>query len=634
MRKLLWLLVFLLAACTTPPPKPTQPQVAEDPRALAYAAWNDGKWAEAAERFEKLAASAGPNAQGEYRLYAADAWLHAGDLARASHYLATVRRAALPPALAMRHQLVEAEIVLPRDPDRALGLLVQPAAAGAEAPLQARYHGVRARAFEELGKLVDAAREYIHRELFLPNPEEVKQNQQQLWQVLGRVPLPDLRAQRVQPPPDLFSGWVELALIARETTGKPADAATRVAAWRRDYPNHPAREELGTAQGAAPGQPTPGLPVGEVRPGHIAVLLPLSGQLASAGLALRDGILTAYFADLRTDRPQLQFHDTQGNPDRVLAAYQQAVQQGAAAVIGPLNKDEVRLLVQQNDLPVPVLALNYVEPPRNDDVFQFALAPEEEAEQLAQTAWDAGNRRALALTPAGAWGDRVLEAFANRWKALGGVLVDSTRYDPQENDYGDVVKSLLARAAAAAPAQNEPARRFEADFLFLGAFARQGRLIRPQLRYLHAGSLPVYSTSHVYNGTPDPKQDVDMDGIQFADMPWTLDAPTPFTAERHTSAPTLRQHKGDRQRLIAFGVDAYYLLPRLREMQTRPLDRYDGETGRLSLDPDRRVRRELMWARFRDGVPQLIGNVLDAVGGQPPTAPLPAAAPAPADAPR
>ena len=36
-------------------------------------------------------------------------------------------------------------------------------------------------------------------------------------------------------------------------------------------------------------------------------------------------------------------------------------------------------------------------------------------------------------------------------------------------------------------------------------------------------SVPVLSTSHVYTGRIDTGRDIDMDGLQFCDMPWLLD---------------------------------------------------------------------------------------------------------------
>jgi len=66
-----------------------------------------------------------------------------------------------------------------------------------------------------------------------------------------------------------------------------------------------------------------------------------------------------------------------------------------------------------------------------------------------------------------------------------------------------------------------------------------------------------------------------------------------------------------RGRLFAFGFDAYRLAIALRDRgvmtntntnpNPNPNTNIEGLTGRLSLDPDRRIHRELIWAEFHNG---------------------------------
>src|SRR5690554_7108230 len=69
----------------------------------------------------------------------------------------------------------------------------------------------------------------------------------------------------------------------------------------------------------------------------------------------------------------------------------------------------------------------------------------------------------------------------------------------------------------------EPRRRQDADWLFLVALPQQARQIKPTLAFNFASDLPVYSTSHVYSGEPNPSKDRDLNGIVFCDTPWLLD---------------------------------------------------------------------------------------------------------------
>ena len=53
--------------------------------------------------------------------------------------------------------------------------------------------------------------------------------------------------------------------------------------------------------------------------------------------------------------------------------------------------------------------------------------------------------------------------------------------------------------------------------------APQARLIVPQLRFSQAHDVPLYATSYVYAGNPDPAMDADLDGLIFGEMRWILD---------------------------------------------------------------------------------------------------------------
>ena len=57
-------------------------------------------------------------------------------------------------------------------------------------------------------------------------------------------------------------------------------------------------------------------------------------------------------------------------------------------------------------------------------------------------------------------------------------------------------------------------------------------------------------------------------------------------------------------RLFAMGIDAYNLIPHLNHLKSYSYERYNGETGILSLDEYHRIFRQLSWARFRNGIPR------------------------------
>ena len=148
--------------------------------------------------------------------------------------------------------------------------------------------------------------------------------------------------------------------------------------------------------------------------------------------ALRDGFLAAHYQAQQAGQnpPNIQIFDSSriGSMD---AFYAQAQAAGVQLVIGPLEKNLVSQLSSREQLPITTLALNYSENSQEGpaQLFQFGLAAEDEAREVARRAWADGMRRAVALVPAGDWGNRVLAAFRQDWQAQGGTLIAAEHVD-------------------------------------------------------------------------------------------------------------------------------------------------------------------------------------------------------------
>jgi outer membrane PBP1 activator LpoA protein len=402
---------------------------------------------------------------------------------------------------------------------------------------------------------------------------------------------------------------MELVAIAKDYGLSPASVSQRIAAWRSRYFSHPAGEQVLTQLFERSQELSS-------RPAHIALLLPLSGRYAKAGTAIQDGILAAYYNDPQRQSITLRSYDVGDDENEFYRIYQQAAADGAEFIIGPLDKSAVGTLAVQESLPVPTLALNYAQPADNDNLFQFSLAPEDEAREVAERAWLDGHTQAAVLVPNNHLGERLNVAFTERWQELGGLVVSESRYLIDKNDFATSIKALLnisdserrhrrVRQLLRDKAEYIPRRRQDIDFVFLAANPRQARLIRPQMKFHHAGDLPLLATSHVYEGKQNRAQDRDMDDILFCDMPWTLNAPSAQQELKSSNTEAFKPHRGQLERLLAMGIDAYQLVPLLPVLDGNVYERYQGETGNLRVTEDRRIGRRLQWARFERGIAQL-----------------------------
>jgi outer membrane PBP1 activator LpoA protein len=357
---------------------------------------------------------------------------------------------------------------------------------------------------------------------------------------------------------------------------------------------------------------------------RIALLLPLSSEHALAAQAVRDGFQAMHAASTRSHKPTVKIYDIGANPAQAPLTYSAAVRDGAQLVVGPLGLEAADQLVKRGALEVPTLLLSHTDQgvgTAGQPLFQFGLPPEQEAVQAAERAYLDGHRQAAVLTPNSAWGQRLAKAFNDAWLRLGGWVVDSQTYAPDQNDYTEPVKRLLniaqsearknaLEARLGAKLKFEPRPRDDVDFIFLGADAKHARLIKPQINYHRAARLPVYATSHVFTGRGDPGLDADLDGIVFGDMPWLLVGDGKIEQLRSTVQRGWPYARSQLDRLYALGVDAYAIIPWLNRIGADSGARFNGVTSGLSLERDGRLHRQLVWAKFKKGVPQLLDTFL------------------------
>ncbi|UCE89499.1 MAG: penicillin-binding protein activator, partial [Pseudomonadota bacterium] len=90
------------------------------------------------------------------------------------------------------------------------------------------------------------------------------------------------------------------------------------------------------------------------------------------------------------------------------------------------------------------------------------------------------------------------------------------------------------------------------------------------------------------------------------DMPWVLTETRAPSALRREVEPYISPAGQSLQRLYALGIDTFNIIAALNPLRRYPYERYDGETGSLSLDTRNRVHRTLTWVRFRSGRPALL----------------------------
>ena len=599
----------ILAACDTQPLKPdagpgeeTKP-VTEEQTTLT----------DEAERLLSLAEDSDTDAQQfRYRALAAHLYIEAGsiDLAQQQLDILIQKKQQQPAADQTNARINQATISLL---SAAIALANEDAELASQfinetEPVtreqQIKYYELKADLDFLTGNYMYAVDRRVQLDGYITDEKAKNANNRKIWAALSNLSTSQLNKQRSNNA--TIDGWLDLARVIRSGQQNISKLEDALLDWGTRHPSHPVNEsflpELISIYQAD---------ISDRK--QIAVILPMQGDLSKVTDNIKNGILSAYYKDINTAvKPDIRFYDSSNKEMSFRQIYQQAIDDGATNIIGPLDKVIINQLAQQQELDIPVLTLNYSENAFNttENLFQFGLSPEDEARQVAELAIKQNKKRAAVFYPDSDWGKRLSQAFVEEYTKLGGQAISQADYATDTNDYRRPIRALFnldqstirhrkVENTIGKRAISEPHRRQDIDMIFLAATPRSARGIMPSFKFHHASDLPVYSTSHVFTGKVDKDLDRDLNGLVFCDLPWVLQNNSPLAGVFTNNWP----QQGSYTRLFALGVDAYHLVYNLDYLENKDFAFYDGQTGNIRQDENNRITRRLLWARFDKGRP-------------------------------
>ena len=555
-----------------------------------------------------------PNAT-TYRVQAAKIAFEQNDFEQARRIIASINESQIPAFAMLDYLLTNARLQLREgDPIAALASLnQQDLSRYSPNPQEQITIGLtKATAYQQTGRVIAAARERTLSAPLLTGQPSIE-NQETLFNNLLTLPTSMLKSYATKAVDNDLRGWLSLAAMSKQYQNRPSQHLRALSNWKKLWAGHPAAEQLprrlAFLDSIVAGQP-----------GKIAVLLPQTGPLAAAGQAILKGIISAHFD--QGQESELLFYDTAlwtSTVDLVNVA----VNDGADFILGPLDKRRVEALAAAR-LKIPVLALNRLNQSesvknKNGNLFFFSLAPEDEAKQLANRGREAGHKNILLIAPDDDWGDRTANAFRSEFTDLDSVNIFENRFGEDES-YAEFVKDMLAvdesekradelRRITGQSFEFKPRRRQDIDMIALLADADKSRQINPALAFYYADNLPVYATSLVHTQRQNKINNLDLNGIRFCDMPWKL-----FPAGVLVSGvqATWPESRGDLGPLYALGLDAFNIMPRLRQLREMPDTQFYGLTGTLIMEQQTLIR-ELAWGYFEQGEVVSVPMVVEAI---------------------
>ncbi|MCW8832458.1 MAG: penicillin-binding protein activator, partial [Colwellia sp.] len=427
-----------------------------------------------------------------------------------------------------------------------------------------------------------------------------------LWQQLSALHPWQLQ-QIAKSKPPFFAGWQQLLHYSHKFGGNASQLSRYLSLWQQQHPTHPARliaHDLANKE----------LVVDNIE--NVAVLLPLSGAQASAGLAAQQGILAAYQNNTRVN---IHFINTNKVDWDNLATDFNTL--SIDHVIGPLLKNNVdkylALSVENASLQVPALLLNL---PQHHTLasYQTALSmrPENEAHQAATVLSQRDYQAPIVLSHQDKVSKRIAQAFSKQWQTKTGKSVDIVYFNQGKQMQASLKESLDVNASQARinelssrlkqTIKAEARNRRDIDMIYLVGSAAQTRLIKPYIDVNtspFAKVIPVYASSRSHSRFNDLNNEssiADLQDLTFTQMPWLLNSKQQNKPLAQLSQNLWPKRTDSLSRIFAMGFDSFNLLPKISSMQQAPYILHFGQTGTLKLDENNILTRSLTWGRYQN----------------------------------
>lgn len=311
---------------------------------------------------------------------------------------------------------------------------------------------------------------------------------------------------------------------------------------------------------------------------------------------------------------QVIMYDTNSQPIDLLL--KQVQQEGADLIVGPLLKPEVIKTIELKS-GLPVLALNEVDNiPLATTVCFFSLSPEDETRNAAQHLRQQQKSNPLIIVPDNKFGQRMAQTFADEWQRSGGETVLQQTFGSLDSLKSSINRGVGIRMTGTPvlPTDNAPLPLDTAsmpttngaiDSVYIIATSDELTLIKPMIDMAISTKKrpPIYVSSRSNQGGMGPDFRMEMDGIQFSDIPLMTGANLPLMQK----ASSKFANDYSLMRLYAMGIDAWSLANNYNEL-TKGTLQFNGVSGSLRVEDNCTIYRQLPWMQFKQGKIEPVGQ--------------------------
>ncbi len=400
------------------------------------------------------------------------------------------------------------------------------------------------------------------------NQEEVNTNQHQIWEVISVLSKANLAEMRGNSADTIIQGWIDLALAAKYQDNGESNALA-IEQWRKAYADHPAR--YGIAAQLFPES----VPKVEAHKNHlkgnVALLLPFANpNFYPASDAIERGFSAA--KKIANDHADVKIYASQGDAELTLKLYQQAINEGAKYLVGPLLPVESNAIRNVNS-PITTLMLNKNTNNTNTSKqYSYGLLTIDELKQTIKQTKNLGMQKVTIISSNNEFNNLISRSFSEHWLLTGG-------------------QATIINGSNDAIAIKNQLNENLSDMFFIAADADSARKIRSAL----PSNIPTFGLSEIYGGLNGNTDDLPLRGVQFVDLPWMVDRDNPKFSAYKEAAGDLPA--GEMQRWFALGADAYQILVTLERLSSSGAT-IDGLSGKIDINAAGEISRSLANASF------------------------------------
>jgi ABC-type branched-subunit amino acid transport system substrate-binding protein/outer membrane protein assembly factor BamD (BamD/ComL family) len=363
----------------------------------------------------------------------------------------------------------------------------------------------------------------------------------------------------------------------------------------------------------------------------IGALVPQSGQLAFFGDRILKGIQLAVHAYNLQDpdsRVELLVQDTEGSPEKAVAAMSELASKGIVAAVGPITtREEEALVPVLEKLQVPVIRpaasrAGFTE--KSIWIFRDALTIDSQAQAAAQYALNLKLRKFVIMYPDEPYGRDLSHLFSRDLERKTEILA-TIAYPPETKDFGPYIRKIIEidLRSRRIPIPDDDAERKKLfleytpsfDALYLPGYAERVGLLVPQLAFYNIIGKTMIGSDNWHSPDLIERAGRHADGAVFVDgfFPESTNAAIKSFVDAYRSA-----YQEEPDILSAQAYDAAMMVfSLLKQRRDTPLairdgllalKDYPGITGSTTFQGSNEAQKNLYLIKVEDGNFVLINN--------------------------